>query len=83
VSGPGDPAIVSLGLRVRDLRLALDWSQEHLAELADLHRNYVGAVERAELNPSFGNVVRLATALGTTVCGLYPDDGSHLDSHAR
>lgn len=69
-----DPSVLRLAARVRELRQSLGWSQERLAAEADLHRNYVGAVERAELNPTFRSVVRIATALRTTVCGLYPDE---------
>ena len=59
-----DPRI-PFGKRVRELRLALDLSQEKLAEKAELHRNYVGGVERGERNVSLVNIVKLAHGLDT------------------
>ena len=58
-----DPRIL-FGECVRKIRLARGLSQEKLAELADLHRNYVGAVERGERNISLLNIVKLAHGLG-------------------
>jgi transcriptional regulator with XRE-family HTH domain len=52
-----------LGRRVRELRTACGFSQERLAELAHLHRNYVGGVERGERNIGLLNIVELAHAL--------------------
>lgn len=49
---------------IRRLRLAKGISQEALADLAGLHRTYVGAVERGERNITLINANRIAEALG-------------------
>ncbi|HLY61933.1 MAG TPA: helix-turn-helix transcriptional regulator [Terriglobia bacterium] len=67
--GNPDPRIV-FGRRLRDLRLKRGLSQEKLAELTDLHRNYVGGVERGERNVSLLNIVKLAHGLNVRVTKL-------------
>ena len=53
-----------LAANVRRLRLKRGWSQEDLGEEAELHRTFIGIVERGETNISLGNMDRLAHALG-------------------
>ena len=54
---------IVFGRRVRQLRLERELSQKKLAELADLHRNYVGGIERGERTVSLINRVKLAQGL--------------------
>lgn len=61
---------VTFGAAVRAQREAQLLTQEQLAELADLHTNYVSSVERGERNLGLHNVVRLAYALGVPVSAL-------------
>jgi transcriptional regulator with XRE-family HTH domain len=53
-----------IGSNVRHYRTILGLSQEKLAELAGLHRTYVGAVERGERNISAKNIAKIAEVLG-------------------
>jgi transcriptional regulator with XRE-family HTH domain len=66
VSPESKNQLKTFGLRVRKLREDLDWSQDQLAEQADLHRTYISGLERGERNVSVLNIVRLARALKTT-----------------
>ena len=55
--------LIRLGLAIRKRRGSLSLSQEKLAEIADVHRNYIGLVERGDQNISVENLIRLARAL--------------------
>ena len=52
-----------LGDEIRRKRLELELSQEELAALCNLHRTYIGSVERGERNISLQNIVSIAHAL--------------------
>ena len=56
-------ALLLFGAELRKLRLKRNLSQDQLAELVGLHRNYVGMVERGECNISLITVVALARVL--------------------
>ena len=64
-------ALVLFGKQLRALRKARRLSQEKLAELCDVHRNYIGRIERAERNISFEYVIRLAYGLSIRPAELF------------
>jgi transcriptional regulator with XRE-family HTH domain len=66
----------SLADRLRELRRDRKWSQERLAEVADMHRTYLAGIERALRNPSLENLVKLANALEITMPELFADVGT-------
>jgi transcriptional regulator with XRE-family HTH domain len=57
-------ALRALGFTIRQVRQKKNWSQEELAEYANLHRNYVGSTERGERNIAILNIIKIAKALG-------------------
>lgn len=65
-----DPRI-AFGKHVRQLRIERKLSQEKLAELAELHRNYVGGIERGERNVALLNIVKLARGLNVRTAKLF------------
>jgi transcriptional regulator with XRE-family HTH domain len=60
----------ALGRAVRELRARHDVSQEELGFRCGLHRNYVGAIERGELNPTLGVLLRLSAGLRVALSEL-------------
>jgi transcriptional regulator with XRE-family HTH domain len=55
---------------MRALRADQGISQEALAAQVELHRTYIGSIERSERNASIDNIERIAQALGVDVCDL-------------
>jgi transcriptional regulator with XRE-family HTH domain len=68
---PLQAQLKSFGAAIRAERARLNLSQEDFAEVCDLHRTYVGQVERGEKNISFENIARIARALGLKPSELF------------
>jgi transcriptional regulator with XRE-family HTH domain len=55
--------LIKFGEKVRLIRKEKGLSQEELAHKADLHRTYIGMIERAEKNITLVNIEKIANAL--------------------
>jgi transcriptional regulator with XRE-family HTH domain len=62
---------VKFGEKVREVRVSQNLSQEQLAYLADVHRTYIGMVERAEKNITLVNIEKIANALNISLIELF------------
>jgi len=67
---PSSTIVRILAENVRSLRRERGLSQEQLAEDCDLHRTYVGSVERGERNVTLSTLEALAHGLGVSVTEL-------------
>lgn len=67
---PKKDILEAFGQRVRELRNERDWSQEELADEAELDRTYIGGIERGERNLALRNIQRLAETFGLTIAEL-------------
>ena len=59
--------LINFGDKVREVRIKNGLSQEQLAHLADVHRTYIGMIERAEKNITLINIEKIAKALGVNI----------------
>ncbi len=64
---------IKFGKKVRELRIAKKLSQEQLAHLADVHRTYIGMIERAEKNITLVNIEKIAKALEVSIKDFFND----------
>ena len=67
-----DPKIL-FGRQLQLLRKERGISQEMLADEADLHRTFIGHIERGKTNISLLNIVRLARALRVPPATFFKD----------
>ena len=62
-----------LGEAIRAKRRRAGFSQERLAEKADLSTVFISRIERGKESPSVDNLLRIAKALGVRVRDLVQD----------
>ena len=63
--------LISFGDKVRELRKEKGLSQEELSYKEDLHRTYIGMIERAEKNITLTNIEKIAKALDVDIKNLF------------
>ncbi len=61
---------IKFGQKVREIRTQQGLSQEHLAHLANVHRTYIGMIERAEKNTTLVNIEKISKALNIEITEL-------------
>lgn len=66
----------TFGLNVRHFRNSKGLSQEGLAELCELHRTYIGSVERGERNITLINAEKIANALEQPIASFFSEKTS-------
>lgn len=59
--------LIKFGNRVKKIRKDNKFSQEELAYKANLHRTYIGMIERAEKNITLININKIANALNVSI----------------
>jgi len=59
-----------LASNIRTIRLDKGMSQEQFANVCELHRTYIGSVERLERNVTLSTLVKFANSLGVSVIDL-------------
>ena len=70
-----DQSLVRLGAAVRARRTQMNYSQETLADAAEIDRSHMGKIERGERNVTFLNIARIARALECKPSDLLVDAG--------
>jgi len=65
--------LIKFGNKVRKERNKLGLSQEELASKANVHRTYIGMIERAEKNITLENIEKVAKALDLKLSDFFSD----------
>lgn len=71
-----------LAANVRAFRTEQKISQEELADRCELHRTYIGSIERKERNATLSTLEVLANALGVSVPQLLTPRAKHVGKNS-
>lgn len=63
--------LIKFGQRVREERIKRNLSQEEFADIAGVHRTYIGMIERAEKNITLENIEKIAKAFNLDIKNLF------------
>lgn len=63
--------LIKFGKKIRDERIELGLSQEELASKANMHRTYIGMIERAEKNITLINMDKIAKAINMEIADIF------------
>ena len=66
--------LLVFGQRIKGLRQSKKITQDQFAKLCDLHKNYIGMIERGERNPSLINIEIIACAFEMSISELMKFD---------
>ena len=66
-----DHRCIQLGKNIRKVRERKSWTQEELAEKANLHISYIGQIERGLRYPSLKVLFKIADALEAKIIDLF------------
>jgi len=66
--------LIQFGQRVKEIRKKKNLSQEELSFRSDLHRTYIGMIERAEKNITLINIEKIAKGLDVKIKELFNDN---------
>ena len=70
---------VALGKRIRSLRQSKGWTQEQLAEYADLHVSYIVLLEKGANRATIETLDKLSKAFGLSIADLVQPLGEMRD----
>lgn len=70
----------AVGDRIKDLRNGRGWSQEELADQANVSRSFMGEIERGQASPTIESLDKITNALEITLEDLFRNLQPSVDS---